>query len=182
MQTCPDHLPFAGAGAFINLQADARWGVYDSVGNALKPVNNAYAIPIDDSGWYLRGDGKAGSFAALRAALASAPMVGLAPVSLVVHDPMADLAAGATVVVEVTNVLNRPVTISVGGTMGTIALAAQKVALAPGETKLLTFAVQGKPMQANLYGLSLVADATQDNAELVSAQARRRVGAPDTGP
>ena len=159
------HLPFAGAGAFITLPADARWGVYDSVGNALKPVNNAYAIPIDDSGWYLRGDGKPGSFAALRAALATAPLTGLAPVSLVVRDPTADLATGATITVDVTNVLNRPVTVNVGGSLSAIALialTAQPVSLAPGETKTLTYAVKGKAAQANLYGLSLSADGGKD--------------------
>jgi len=167
--------PFAGAGANLTLPADARWGVYDSVGNALKPINNAYVVPIDDSGWYLRGDGKPGSFAALRAALATAPITGLAPLSLVIIDPREDLAAGATVTVNVTNVLNRAINATIGGTMGAIALAAQPVSLAPGETKVLNFAVKGAPAQANLYSLSLVADAGKDGATLVHEVVRVNV-------
>ncbi len=86
-----------------------RFVLHDFYGNSVPSSQGEITVPLNQLGYFLRGDGRPGSFRKLCQAVASAKIVGMDPVELVASDFIAPISAKPKVRVKVTNVLNRPV-------------------------------------------------------------------------
>ena len=152
----------SGARMVIAAAGD-RYALYDFYGNPVPAQGGEIIVPLNDRGYYLRGAGGRGSWARLLAAVRAARIEGYEPVEAVVHDPTAPLGKGAAVRLELTNILNRPVSgvlsVAVGGLTGP---APQVLRLLPYETKMITAPLEGPPNAANSYPLRLTFDAGAD--------------------
>jgi hypothetical protein len=139
-----------------------RLRAFDSNGNALAASSGTLTIPLNGSGFFLRGDGRSGSFAALLAAARSAEIHGIEPVEIVAHDMTASLENGSSLRLTLTNVLNRPIDARVSAhfTNLSLPLAAQQVHLAANETRTVTFSLPpATPLPQNIYPFEASVDA-----------------------
>jgi hypothetical protein len=143
---------------------------YDYYGNPIAAKDGKIAIPLNISGYFLRTDGSTGSFQKLLAAVKAAEIGGYQPVEIVAHDMMARIENKPDVRVQLTNVLNRPLSGTLTVTLGNISLdgASQTVQLAANERREIVLKVtNGKAAAANTYPLSVLFDAGKDGkAEL----------------
>lgn len=97
--------PFVGVTFSVRLPKGCM--AYDGVGNPLVVSDGVVTLPVDDRGFYLRGDPQIpGSYAALLDAMRSGVLVGLEPVHLLAADAVGpDLPFR----LRLTNMLTRPV-------------------------------------------------------------------------
>jgi hypothetical protein len=96
--------------ASMSMAADPAYALYDCYGNRVPAVRNRLVIPLNTSGYYLRGNGKKGSFNKLLAAIRNARIQGIAPVQIMAHDMTAPLGEHPALRLSITDVLNRPLT------------------------------------------------------------------------
>jgi len=146
-----------------------RFRLHDSSGNRIPARSGKIVVPVDDRGFYLRTDGRPGSFDALLKAMATARVEGLQPVDFVVHDPVAPVAARPMVRVELVNILNRPIEGALSLRVGALTLGdySRRVRLAPFQRLIVPVAVTGgKSDPANEYLLSAAFDAGKDGLAL----------------
>ena len=143
LETAIDSIPRAGG--TMTLPASAHYHLYDFYGNPQPPANGQIVIPLNANGFFLRGDGKLGSFARLLAALKTARIDGLEPVEIVAHDMTVPLSAHPILRLTLTNILNHPVTGTVTAKLGALPLAnaVQTVTLGPNRTRELALTVTG---------------------------------------
>lgn len=163
LETALDNVPRAGG--TMTLPASDRYRLYDFYGNPQAPTAGRIVIPLNAYGFFLRGDGRAGSFAALRAALKTARIEGLEPAQIIARDMTAPLAARPALRLSLTNVLNRQITGTVTATLGALTLAdpIQTITLGPNQTRELAFQVTGgAETPGNTYPLTAVFDAGAD--------------------
>jgi hypothetical protein len=143
---------------------------YDSNGNAIERDQNDVMIPLNGSGYFLRGDGRAGSFAFLVAAVQSAHIYGIQPVEILAHDLLQPVDQGSQLRLTLTNVLNVPVDgkLSLQVDNLPIRIEGQMLHLKPHETRDVSVAVPVHGAAAdNLYPVAVRFDAgPQGNAEL----------------
>lgn len=123
---------------------DAGFVNYDFYGNPLPSHNGKISIPINGLGYYLRTNGKPGSFAKLRHAVETARIVGVEPVEIVAKDMTSAVSSHPAVRIQLTNVLNRPVTGTLSVQLAGYSLnrASESVRLAPHETRECEFTVR----------------------------------------
>lgn len=138
---------------------------YDFYGNPVPAKGGLIAIPLDGRGFFLRGDGHPGSFAALVAALRTSRIQGIEPLATMAHDLTAPVESQPELRLTFTNVLNRPVhgalTVTLGGL--TLVPAVQRLAFQPNETRTIEVRVKGgKSTDSNTYPLMLKFDAGSD--------------------
>jgi hypothetical protein len=155
------------SGATMTLTDDGgKFGLYDFYGNPVPPDNaGKIIVPLDGRGFFLRGNGSAGSFAALLAAIQNSRIDGIEPLAKRVRDMLSPVdQPGSYFRLELTNVLNRSVT----GTL-TVDVAGLKVdpptqslQLAPNETKEVRIGVSGEATPNNTYAMKMLFDAGQD--------------------
>ncbi len=153
------------SGASMTLRPDgARFSLFDFYGNPVPAQDRGLVVPLDHRGFFLRSDGKPGSFAALLAALRAAGIEGIEPLAPVCHDLTAPLPSHPNLRLTLTNVLNRPVSGKLGLKLGDLSLEAPPtLTFKPHETKeVLARVVGGDPVPSNTYRLSLVFDAGRD--------------------
>jgi hypothetical protein len=155
------------SGGTMSLQADPRYSLYDFYGNPVAAQDGKIVIPLDTHGYFLRGDGKPGSFAALLNALRAARIDGLEPVQIAAHDLTTPLQAGAALQLEITNVLNRPVHGQLSASLGVVALTgdsgSQTLTIPPQTTQTVELKVSaGTAEPNNTYPLHVVFDAGAD--------------------
>ena len=163
LETAIDNVPRSGG--TLTLPADRRYSLYDFYGNPQPSPNGKIVVPLNANGFFLRGDGKPGSFAALLAALKIARVDGLDPVEIVAHDMTAPLAEKPSLRLTLTNVLNRPVTGTVTAALGALTLASpqQTVTLGPNQTKEVSLRIfGGAETPGNTYPLTVTVDAGAD--------------------
>lgn len=164
-----------GGGQFI---------LYDFYANPLPATGGKITVPLNERGYFLRSDGRPGSFKKLLATVAAAKITGLEAVELTVSDLTAPLAAKPKLKVKITNVLNRPVSgklaLSIEGL--TINPVAQSVTLKGQESKEVFITITGgATTDDNNYKLLATLDAGADgvkrHAELVHVNviARRAI-------
>jgi hypothetical protein len=141
-------------GATLTLADPAgRFRLFDKHGNLVPAQSGQLVIPLDQRGFYLRGDGTPGAMAALLTAVAAAPTHGLQPVEITVADPLGpDLPAQVTL----TNVLERPIT-------STVQVLDQRIplTLAAGATVTIPVAV-AIPATSNSVAVNVTVDAGAD--------------------
>ena len=144
-------------GCSMTLKADGtRFGLLDFYGNPLPAVEGTITVPLNQRGYYLRGDGKPGSFAALLAALKMARIDGYEPLEKKIRDFTAPIASKPTLHIELRNVLNRPLSGPLSITIPGLELAyPAQVEFAAHERKVIEVAVTGGTANAaNRYPLS----------------------------
>lgn len=148
----------------ITANGDA-FGLYDSYGNPVETVSGTITLPLDGSGYYLRGNGQAGSFDKLLSALKTAKLEGIEPVEIKAHDLLAPISQKPALKLTLTNVLNRPVSGTLTATLGTLTLknSDQTITLAGNETRELEIPItEGTPAGDNNYALKATFTPTGD--------------------
>jgi hypothetical protein len=143
--------------------ADGKGSVtlYDFYGNPQKGGNGVVKVPLDGRGFFLRGDGKPGSFARLLQALRQARIDGYDPVEIVARDLTGPITEHPTLRLTLTNVLNRAVSGRLRTSLGDLVLAPAelRVTLAAHETRAVDLTVQsGRAIETNLYPLLVAFD------------------------
>ena len=139
-----------------------RLRAFDSNGNVLPAANGTLTIPLNGSGYFLRGDGRTGSFVALLSAMRSAELHGIQPVEIVAHDMTSPLQTGSSLRLTLTNVLNRPIDarVSTRFTNLAVSIASQQVHLAANETRDAIFPIPPTSQSPqNVYPLEVSVDA-----------------------
>jgi hypothetical protein len=165
-------------GGTLSFPADLRFVLFDYYGNPVPTEGERIVVPLDDHGYYLKADGRPGSFAALVKAVSEARIEGLQPVDFKCHDLLKTPArsAGARLRLEVVNILNRPVAGTLDVSLGSLRLHYDKrVRLAPHEIKTVEIAVEGDSEPANLYPLHCSFDAGKDGLALHAETMRANV-------
>jgi hypothetical protein len=153
------------SGATMTLKADGeRFALFDFYGNAVPAARGEIAVPLDHRGFFLRGDGKPGSFAALLDALRAARIEGIEPLATVCHDMTAPIASRPALRLTLTNVLNRKIRGALHVTLGKLQLdAPATLSFEPNETKDVAVKITGGDAAPNnTYPLALTLDAGAD--------------------
>lgn len=146
-----------------------RVRAFDFYGNPVQAKEGSLVVPLDGRGFFLRGDGRSGSFASLLKALRAARIQGIEPLAVVAHDLTAPVSDHPQLRLTLTNVLNRPVKGKLTVTMGELYLspASQTLSLAPNETRAVALKVTGgKPVPNNSYPLTLRYNAGPDGVAI----------------
>lgn len=157
IQVAPDaHITISNDGHAIRL--------FDFYGNEVKSAGTIQ-IPLNGKSYFLRGNGKPGSFQKLLSALQTADIKGYTPVEIVAHDMLAPIAKHPSLRITLTNILNRPVTgnlhVAVSGL--TLSPASRHVTLNAHQTQNIEFTVaSGKALSSNIYALTTDFDAGPD--------------------
>ncbi|CEK13076.1 hypothetical protein [Chthonomonas calidirosea] len=151
------------SGATMTLEA-GPYSLYDFYGNPVPPQNGHIVVPLDGRGFFLRGNGEKGSFAALLKAIQHAYIQGFEPIATVAHDMTAPISQHPVMRLELTNLLNRPITGRLEVHLGQLHIAAPStLSFNPNQTKEVDVRViGGTPTADNTYPLHLVFDAGKD--------------------
>lgn len=152
--------------AHLSLQNSNRQIVaYDFYGNEIPSQQDTITIPLSGRGYFLRSDGKPGSFKKLLDSLQSARIEGYSPVELVVHDMLSPVNENATIKVTVSNVLNRPLSGRLQVTVPGLKFdSAEKSITVQGNQSVdVEFPiVAGTPSPSNIYAATIEYDAGPD--------------------
>jgi len=139
--------------------------LYDFYGNPVRGQSGKIVVPLNGLGYFLRTDGSSGSFQKLLAAVRSARIEGYVPVDVVAHDMTQPVTAKPAVRLEITNVLNRPISGTLSVTLGKLTpdQPRQTVSLKANETASVTLHVTGGTASPdNAYPLKVTFDAGPD--------------------
>lgn len=144
---------------------DGAVKMFDFYGNSLPSQGGKLTVPLNGLGYFLRPSGTPGSFAKVLDAVQHGKITGIDPVEIQAHDMTSPLGEHAAVRLELTNVLNRPVTGKLTAQLtGLQTPGAQTISLAPSETREVTVTVSGSPVVSNTYGLTAHFDAGSDGS------------------
>lgn len=157
------------SGATLTLQAAGdRFSLYDFYGNPVPARGGQIVVPLDHRGFFLRGDGRPGSFTALVAAVRGGRVAGIEPLAKVCHDLTAPIASKPTLRLQLTNVLNRKLRGRLSLTLGQLQLdAPATLSFEPNETKEVAVKiVGGEAVPGNSYPLALSFDAGADGTSV----------------
>lgn len=146
--------------ASLTIAADSRnrYNLFDFYGNQVPIKKGRIAIPLDGRGFFLRGNGKPGSFAALLASLKTGQIRGIEALAIEAHDLTSSVENSPNLRLTITNVLNRSITGKLSVKLGSWKLKTptQTLTLKPNETKTVIIPVsEGQPDSDNLYPLSV---------------------------
>ncbi|MEI6519722.1 MAG: hypothetical protein WCO98_06745 [bacterium] len=141
----------------------SSYALYDFYGNPVPTVHGKIVVPLNDLGYYLRSNGKRGSFDKLLKAVKDGRVVGYEPLTVVVHDPTAPIDKGGIVNIEVTNILNRAISGTFKVTLeGLTVVVPDTLKFKPFEKKIIPALISGKGNDANSYKLNLTFNAGKD--------------------
>ena len=143
------------------------FALYDFYGNPTPSQNGEIVVPLDGRGFFLRANGRPGSFDALLKAVDGARIKGIEPCAVICYDLLKPVENHPELRITLQNVLNRPVSGTLSVKLAGLVLepAAQSVALAAHETKTVTArVVDGASSPLNLYPLTLHLDAGADGS------------------
>jgi hypothetical protein len=151
-------------GSTLAVKAEKDFSAIDPYGNPMAPVEGRYVIPLGKEGYFLRGDGKKGSFEALLAALREASLAGIEPLAKACSDMTAPIGGKPALRLKLTNVLNQPVKGKLSVKLGGLQVEAPaELSFAAHETKEVPVRVTGgQPEPSNTYPLTMVFDAGAD--------------------
>ncbi len=157
------------SGATLTIAANGtRYSLFDFYGNPVPAQHGKIVIPLDGRGFFLHGNGKAGSFAAMVKAVQNGDLRGIEPLAKACHDLTAPIESHPTMRLTLTNVLNRPVHGTLSLTLGNLTLAyPPTLTFAANETKDVPVKiVNGAATANNTYHLALKFDAGKDGYSL----------------
>jgi hypothetical protein len=151
-------------GTMVLDDGGGKFSLYDFYGNPVPSQDHKITVPLDGRGFFLRGDGSPGSFAALQQAVAGSRLDGFECLELQPHDLLATVDTKPTLRVTCTNVLNRPITGKLAIDFGKLRVENPgDLSFAAGETRDVDIKVTGGNASAdNTYPLSLKFDAGAD--------------------
>jgi hypothetical protein len=158
----------AGDARMVIEDGDGQFVLYDFYANPIPSKNGQITVPLSVLGYFLRSDGRPGSFQRLLEAIAGARITGLDPVEIVAHDFLAPIETKPTIKFRVTNVLNRRVSGRFSARVEGLELlpAEQPLVLEAHETRVLYVAVADGPAHPdNDYKLLATFDAGADGAK-----------------
>jgi hypothetical protein len=140
--------------------------VFDFYGNAMAESEDAVRIPLNGLGYFVRTDGRAGSYERAAELLEHAKIRGIDPVEIVLHDFTRPLKSSPQVAVTLTNVLNRPIQGRLSIEMDKVRVAGgNAINLKPNQTVTVRRAVLSATADAdNLYRTKVQFDAGTDGA------------------
>jgi hypothetical protein len=144
--------------------------LFDFYGNPRAAQSGQIVVPLDGLGYFLRGDGRPGSFARLLSTLAEARIDGYEPLEMLAADMTAPVDRHPQIRLTLTNILNRPVAGTLTATLGGLTLESpsQPISLAAHQTASILLRVAGgKANQTNSYPLSLRFDAGKDGTAVL---------------
>ncbi len=158
-----EYQPWRDATMTLDVPGEA-FSLYDFYGNPVPARAGQIIVPLDARGFYLRGNGKPGSFGKLLAALQAGRIDGVEPLVSLAHDMTAPVDHGGAVKLTLTNVLNRPVKGRLSVTLAglrvehpsTLSFAAQE------KQEVLVKVAGGAPRADNQYAMRMVFDAGKD--------------------
>ncbi|GAT32556.1 hypothetical protein TSACC_2955 [Terrimicrobium sacchariphilum] len=154
-------------GATLTLKnPDGEFVLADFYGNPVSGKGGQITVPLDGRGFFLRTNGKPGSFERLTKAVAQARIDGYEPVDIVAHDMLTPVDRESTLRLTLTNILNRPVQGTLKASLGDLTLDLPKeVSLQAHETREIKIPVKGgTPRPDNTYPLSVEFDAGKDGS------------------
>lgn len=146
------------------LAAQPTFRLHDFYGNIIEPVNGKYEIPLNYQGYFLRTNGKKGSFKQLISALKKSKIEGYEPVDIVAKDFKAAISAKPEMELDITNILNREIKGRLQVKVGNLTVTApEHVTVKGNETKTVKVkVVDGIANPDNAYPLRVVFDAGKD--------------------
>ncbi len=165
-------------GASLTLPSVGGFLLYDYLGNPIDPVKDQLVVPLNGDGYFLRTNGKKGSFAKMLTALCQATIQGIEPVCIQAGDMTARPDRQPTVSITLANILNRPVTGTMKVSLGDLTVQAppQPLTLAGGATTTLVVRVTGgEGREDNVYPLTVRFDAGKDGAASLSEKLHANV-------
>ncbi|WP_233522799.1 MULTISPECIES: hypothetical protein [unclassified Bacteroides] len=144
--------------------AKPTFRLYDFYGNIISPRNGKYEIPLNYQGYFMRTNGKKGSFKQLVTALKTAKVDGYEPVNIIAKDFTAPILVCPEMDLEITNILNRDVTGSLKVNLGSLnVIYPSKIRLKGNETRTVKVKVEkGDANSDNTYPLEVIFDAGKD--------------------
>ena len=155
-----------------------KFGSYDFYGNPVAvAADGSIEIPLDSRGFFLRGNGKKGSFDAMIKAVKASRIDGYEPLHIEVRDFTAPIDKNPSLTITLQNILNRPIsgTLAVSIEGLTVSIPAS-ISLKAFESKPVTVAVtSGKSNPANFYRLRMVYDAGKDGKSVHEEDVRVNV-------
>ncbi len=137
--------------------AGGRYALYDFYGNREPARGGKIVVPLDGRGFFLRGDGRPGSFAKLAEAVRHGQIEGIEPIAFQALDMTEPIESHPTLRLRLTNVLNRPVTGALSVKLGGLKLGAvpARLTLNGNETRQLDIPiVGGSTADSNNYPLA----------------------------
>ena len=152
-----------GTGKMI-IKADPAFALFDIYGNAVPAKENKIEIPLHSQGYFLRTNGSKGSFARLTSALKQGFTEGYEPVEIVAKDMILRIEQNPIMELQLTNILNRPVTGALKIKLGELVIMTpEKITLKPNETRTIPIRITGgKSTPENVYPLEVQFDAGKD--------------------
>ncbi len=146
------------------IKADPAFRLFDFYGNIIAPANEAYEIPLNYQGYYLRVNGEKGAFDRLVANIESAKISGYEPLEIIVRDFTAPIESKPALQLQLTNILNRPVKGRLAATIKGLELEQPDwLSFKPHETKTVAVKVnKGDANHDNTYPLEVYFDAGKD--------------------
>lgn len=148
----------------LTLKAQSSFILYDSYGNVIQPHEGKYKIPLNYKGYYMRTDGRKGTFAQLQRALKNAHIEGYEPLDIVAKDMTAPVSDHPVMDLVLTNILNRKVSGNLQVKLGNLRLNyPEKITLKPHETKTVKVNINGgEAVTDNTYPLDVRFDGGRD--------------------
>ncbi len=145
-----------------------RFVLSDFYGNPVPARNGQIDVPLNARGYFLRCDGRPGSFRKLLAAIRAATISGIDPVEIIARDLTCPVSARPRLTLKVTNVLNRRIkgTLRVSVEGWSLDPAEQALSLAGHETREFAVTVQGGAATPdNSYKMLATVDAGPDGSK-----------------
>ncbi|OIP84509.1 MAG: hypothetical protein AUK44_02275 [Porphyromonadaceae bacterium CG2_30_38_12] len=148
----------------MTINDDPTFTLYDFYGNPVATKENKIVIPLTFQGYFLRTDGSKGSYARLISALKKGKIEGYEPVEIVAKDMVRRIEQKPIMELQITNILNRPVSGILNVKLGGLELnAPQSLTMKANETKTLQVQITGgKTSPDNTYPLEVLFDAGKD--------------------
>lgn len=146
------------------LNAQSSFILYDFYGNVIQPHHGKYEIPLNYRGYYMRTDGRKGSFSQLLYALKNARIEGYEPLEIMAKDMTVPVSDHSSMDLVLTNILNRKVSGRLQVKLGNLQLNyPEKVSLGPNETRTISVNIAGGEATAdNTYPLDVYFDGGKD--------------------
>lgn len=146
------------------VKADPSFLLYDFYGNVIAPKNGIYEIPLNYQGYYMRTNGKKGSFDKLVSAIGKANISGYEPVEIIAKDFTMPIIDRPEMELQVTNILNRPVKGNLSISISGLDISyPRQLSLKPHESKTIKVKVtNGVASNDNSYPLDVRFDGGKD--------------------
>ncbi|MFN8254321.1 MAG: hypothetical protein U0W24_01450 [Bacteroidales bacterium] len=152
----------------MTIKAEPSFRLYDFYGNLIPAKGSIIEIPLSFRGYYLRTDGSKGSFMKLQNALKNGNIQGYEPVEIIAKDMTKRIEQNASFELQITNILNRPVSGTFQIKLGDLKLSYNpKLSLKGNETSSIQVRITGgNSSPDNKYALEVFFDAGKDGKAL----------------